>query len=66
LFLRDVNTLPDHLKRRISRVARSDHEERIAVGRRSHDNFRANISGSTWPILDDERLTETLRQPLTG
>src|SRR5262249_9790353 len=34
-------------------------------GRRSHADFRPDIAGGTRPIVDDYRLAEPLRQPLT-
>src|SRR5262245_4122717 len=36
----------------------------MAVWRRSHDSFSGNIAASARPILHDEWLTESLRQPL--
>src|SRR5262249_11941349 len=50
----------------IDRVDRSHEEERIAIGRRTHDRLRSNVAGGTRPVLDDERLPKPLRQRLTN
>ena len=42
-----------------------DQMERIAVCRRAHDRFCANIATAARPVLDDELLTEVLRKPLS-
>src|SRR5262250_997153 len=42
----------------------TDHEERIAVCRRTHDRLYTDIATTTRTVLDDELLTEALRQPL--
>src|SRR5262249_46017304 len=44
----------------------TDHEERIAVCRRTHDRLYADIATTARTVLDDELLTEALRQPLTN
>src|SRR5262249_8710047 len=44
----------------------TDHEERIAVCRRTHDRLYTDIAATAWTVLDDELLTEALRQPLTN
>jgi hypothetical protein len=46
-------------------VTRSHREQRIAVGRRSHDRLGSNIASATRPVLYEEWLTESVRQPLT-
>src|SRR5215510_15578163 len=48
---------------RIDRVCRTDHEEHVAVWRRPHDCLGANICSGAWPIVDDEGLAESLREP---
>src|SRR5438445_2000377 len=53
------------IERRINRVRCSNHEERIAVRRRLHDRLSGDIAAGTLPVLDDELLTEPLREPLT-
>jgi hypothetical protein len=35
-----------------------------AVGGRPDHGLRGNVSGSARPVIDDEWLAETLRQPL--
>src|SRR5262249_21416960 len=42
------------------------HEERIAVGRQPHDRLYTDIATTARTVLDDELLTEALRQPLTN
>ena len=32
----------------------------------SNDDFGADVAASAWPVLDDELLTQPLRQRLTG
>ena len=39
-------------------------EKRVAVRGRPHDRFGGDIAARAWPVLDDEWLTKTLRQPL--
>ena len=53
------------VERRVDRVAATDQEQRVAVRRRSYDDFGADITAGTRPVLDDEWLAEPLRQPLT-
>src|SRR5205085_4145891 len=53
------------VERRVDRVRRSDEEERVAVRRCAYDRLGRDIGVGTGPILDDEGLAETLRQPLT-
>jgi hypothetical protein len=52
------------IERRVPGVGRSSEEQRVAVRRRSHHRFRREIAAGARPILDDERLTETFREPL--
>ena len=49
---------------RIECIGRGDHKERISVARRTRDRFGGNMGTGPRPVLDDERLTEPLRQPL--
>src|SRR5205807_1146468 len=49
------------VERRVDRIRRLDHQERIAVGGRAHDSLGADIAGYAWPILDDEWLAHPLR-----
>src|SRR5262245_23443997 len=53
------------VERRADRVRRTDPKQRIAVRDCSNDRLGANIAARTGPILNDEGLTEPLRQPLT-
>ena len=39
--------------------------ERVAVRRRAHDRLGGDIAAGARPVVDDELLTEPLRQPLT-
>jgi hypothetical protein len=53
------------VERRVDKVWRTDHQERIAVRRRTHDRLGANIAAATRPVFNDEWLAEPFRQPLT-
>ena len=53
------------VERRVDCVRRADQEQCIAVRGRAHDRLGGDIAASTRPVLDDERLAEPLRQPLT-
>ena len=53
------------VERRVDRVVRGNHEERIAVGRRAHDRLGGDIAGAR-PVVDDEWLTEPIGKPLPG
>src|SRR5262249_36906941 len=44
----------------------TDHEERIAVCRRTPNRLYTDIATTARTVLDDELLTEALRQPLTN
>ena len=37
----------------------------MAVSRRVHDRLGGDIAAGTWPVLDDDWLAKTLRQPLS-
>src|SRR5262249_53485026 len=52
------------VKCRVDRVVRVDQEQRIAVGRGLHDHFGPNIPTGARSIVDDERLAQSLVQPL--
>jgi len=49
------------IKRCVDRMRAGDQEKRIAVRRCTYDRFGSDIAAGTWPVLDDERLTELLR-----
>ena len=53
------------VERCVDGVRRGDEEERIAVGRRSHDHLGTDIAPCTWPVLSDEWPAQAVRQPLT-
>src|SRR5262249_29225021 len=53
------------VERRVDRVRRACHEQRVAARRRPHARLRADIAAGARPVLDNELLTEPLRQPLT-
>src|SRR6516164_11008827 len=40
-------------------------KKRIAISGRAHDCFGGELAGGAWPVLDDERLTQPLRELLT-
>src|SRR5271156_99397 len=52
------------IKRRVDRVPRADQEQRIAIRGRAYYRLGADIAAGTWPVLDDEWLSEPLREPL--
>ena len=65
----DRRDVPDHIEveieeRRIDRMRCADLEQRVAVGRRAHDRFGADVAGAAGPVVDDDGLTEPLREPL--
>ena len=49
----------------VTRVRRRGYKERIAIRGRAHDRLGADITSGTRPVVDDERLSKPLRQPLT-
>jgi hypothetical protein len=53
------------IKRRVDGIGCRGQVNRIAVGRRTHDRLGTDIAGGAGPVLDDELLTEPLRQPRT-
>src|SRR5262249_33712566 len=53
------------VERRVDRVESTDQEQRVAVGRGTHDRLSGDIAAGARTVLDDERLTEPLREPLT-
>ena len=52
------------VERRIDRVGCADLEQCVAVGRRAHDRFGADIAAAPRPVVDDDGLAEPLREPL--
>src|SRR5262249_12771413 len=51
------------MERGIDRIVRGNDQKRVAVRWRARDHLGGDIGGGTRPVLDDERLTEPLRQP---
>ncbi len=52
------------VERRVHRVGRDRHQDRVAVRRGLGDVFGADIAGGARPVLDHELLAEPLRQML--
>src|SRR6266404_9535275 len=50
---------------RVERVEGTDYEQRVAVGRGTHDRLGGDVAAGSRTVVDDERLTEPLREPLT-
>src|SRR4051812_25974098 len=53
------------VERRIDGIRRIGEQKGIAIRSRTHDCLGADVAASTGPILNDELLTEPLRQPLS-
>src|SRR5215472_17331419 len=51
------------VERRIHCVRRDDQEQRVAIRPRDDDNFGTDTAASARPVLNDEFLSEPLRQP---
>src|SRR6185437_6053487 len=49
------------IQRRIDRVRRTDHEERVAIGGCVHDSFGCKIAAGTGLVFGHEWLAKTLR-----
>src|SRR5215475_8917066 len=54
------------VERSIDGVYRSDEEERVAIGGRTHDRLGGDITTATRPVLDNEWLAEPVREPLSN
>jgi hypothetical protein len=52
-------------QRGVDRVRRTDEEQRMAVGRRAHHRFGRRIAGGARQVLDDDGLSQPLREPFT-
>src|SRR5262249_13282053 len=50
---------------RVDRVEGPDYEGGVAVCRRAHDRLGCDVAAGSRTVVDDERLTEPLRKPLT-
>ena len=46
-------------------IVRTSQEQRIAVGRRTHDRLGSDVSAGARPVLDNELLAKPLGEPLT-
>src|SRR5215472_5753057 len=53
------------VQRDVDCIRRSRQEERIAVRRRAHDRLGGDVAAGAWPVLNNELLTEPLREPLS-
>src|SRR5262245_12410215 len=53
------------IERGVDGIPTADHEQRVAVCGRAHDGLGADIAAAARSVLDNELLTEPLRQPLT-
>ena len=51
--------------RRVPGIDVGDDQQRLAIRLRLCDKFGCDIATRTWPVLDDELLTEPIRQPGT-
>ena len=47
-------------------VSRNHEKQRMAVGGRTYDRLGGDVARSPRPALDDKRLAEAIRQPLTN
>ena len=50
---------------RIDRIRSAGQEEGVAVRWRTHDRLGGDIAAGTRPVVDEELLTETVREPLS-
>src|SRR5262249_24856150 len=53
------------VERRVDHIIGADGEQRVAIRGRTHDGLSSDIAAGARPVLNDELLTELLRQPLT-
>jgi hypothetical protein len=53
------------VQRGVDCIRRSGQEERIAVRRRARDRLGGDVAAGAWPVLNNELLTEPLREPLS-
>src|SRR5262245_64147873 len=58
------NEIEPLIERRVDRLCRTDHEQRVSVCGRAHDGLGSYVGTSTRSVLNDEWLAEELRQPL--
>src|SRR5438132_7000461 len=53
------------VERGVDHIIRADGEQRVAIWWRTHDGLSSDIAAGARPVLNDELLTELLREPLT-
>jgi len=53
------------VERGVDHIIRADGEQRVAIWQRPHDGLSRDIAAGARPVLNDELLTELLREPLT-
>src|SRR5262249_24477227 len=53
------------VERRVDRLCRTDHEQRVAVSGRAHDRLGADDVVRARSVVDNKLLAEPLRQPLS-
>src|SRR5262249_8278035 len=53
------------VQRDVDCIRRSGQEERMAVGRRAHARLGGDVAASACPVLNNELLTEPLRERLS-
>ena len=49
------------VERRVDRLCRTDHEQRVAVSGSAHDGLGADVAAAARPVLDHEWLAKPLR-----
>src|SRR5262249_51738130 len=53
------------IERGVDHVVRRNDQKRVAIRRRARHHLGSDVGGGTWPVLDDECLTEPLLQPFS-
>src|SRR5437660_1768093 len=48
----------------IAQLRRSDQAERVPIGCRSNDGFKADVAGGSSPVFHDERTTQLFGKPV--
>jgi hypothetical protein len=48
------------VERRVDRLCRGDHEQRVAIGGRAYDRLGTDVGTATGPVVDYELLAEPL------
>ena len=52
------------MQHRTDQAARAEHEQRMTVRGRLHERLRGDVAAGARPVIDDELLAKSLRQPL--